>query len=434
MTATYQYTSDERKKRIKAIVGAASGNLVEWFDFYIFAVFATYFKESFTPANMPETTKAIYVWGVFAASFFMRPVGSWLFGRIADRYGRKRSMLISISMMCGSSLCFALLPTYNQIGIFSTLLLLVVRLFQGLSVGGEYGAVATYMSEIALKGRRGFFASFQYVTLAGGQLLASLLGVVLLFLLSEEQLRAGGWRIPFVIGALAAVLSLWIRRTLEETISQEERNKSESGSLKELFTKHWKAFITVVGYTTGGSLSFYTITVYAKTYIASNSVGVGEVTAGYIMTAALFVFMVVQPIFGSIADNIGRRASMLLFSGLGAICIFPIMVIGMPLLANYPLAVWLLLVILMLILSFYTSIGGLVKAEMFPKEIRALGVGLSYAIANAIFGGSAPTVALIFKGANQENIFFVYVVCMLLVSFAFSWRIPKEPEYLQHDH
>lgn len=429
----YHYTPEEKRKRIYAITGAASGNLVEWFDFYIYAVFAAYFQSSLMPSDMPEATKAIYVWGVFAASFFMRPLGSWLFGWMADKYGRKTSMLVSITMMCASAFCFALLPTHEQVGMLAPFLLLVVRLFQGLSVGGEYGAVATYMSEVALRGRRGFFASFQYVTLSGGQLLASLLGVIMLAVLSEEQIREGAWRIPFIIGGCAALLSLWIRRTLEETTTADERNSKESGSLIALFKDHWKAFITVVGYTAGGSLAFYTITVYSKTYI-TESIGISSKATGYMMTIALFIFMVSQPFFGMLADRIGRRASMLYFSGLGAICIYPVMVIGMQ--GNYerPILIFIALVLMMLILSFYTSIGGLVKAEMFPTEVRALGVGFSYALGNAVFGGSAPTVALKFKNSGIENEFFIYVIVMLIICFAFSWRIPKEPEYLQHDH
>uniref|UniRef100_UPI00159FDDAE MFS transporter n=1 Tax=Acinetobacter baumannii TaxID=470 RepID=UPI00159FDDAE len=241
------YTQEEKRSRIRGIVGAASGNLVEWFDFYIYAVFAAYFTQALTAPDMDSTTKSIYVWGVFAASFFMRPIGSWLFGRIADRHGRKKSMIISICLMALSSFLFAALPTYDQVGLFAPFLLLLVRLLQGLSVGGEYGAVATYMSELGLKGQRGFYSSFQYVTLSGGQLLASLLGVILLTFLSEQQLHDGGWRIPFVIGGIAAILSLLARSRLEETLSHQDSERKESGSLRELFKKHWKTFLLVVG-------------------------------------------------------------------------------------------------------------------------------------------------------------------------------------------
>lgn len=427
-----QYTAEEKRKRIFGIVGAASGNLVEWFDFYIYAVFAVYFQQALTSPDMGAETKQIYVWGVFAASFFMRPIGSWLFGRIADKHGRKRSMVISICLMALSSFLFALLPTYGQVGIVAPFLLLLVRLLQGLSVGGEYGAVATYMSEIALKGHRGFYASFQYVTLSGGQLLASLLGVVLLFFMSEQQLQDGGWRIPFVIGGITAILSLLARSRLEETLSHEDSHNQESGTLKALFKNHWQSFLLVVGYTSAGSLSFYVLTVYSKTYLTG--LGIDVKTVGYMMTVALFAYMLAQPVFGAIADRIGRRAAMLIFSASLAICIYPVMVIAMHAFSGSPVIVTLLLIFLMLLLSFYTSISGLIKAEMFPPHVRALGVGFSYAVANAIFGGSAPAVALQFKQAGHEYTFFIYVIVMLIIFFLCSLKLPKEPEYLHHDH
>ena len=395
------YTKEEKRNRIKGIVGAASGNLVEWFDFYIYAVFAIYFTKALTAPDMNSSTQAIYIWGVFAASFFMRPIGSWLFGRIADKHGRKKSMVISIILMAISSFLFACLPTYEQVGILAPFLLLLVRLLQGLSVGGEYGAVATYMSELGLKGQRGFFSSFQYVTLTGGQLLASLLGVIILFFLSEQQLLDGGWRIPFIIGGLAAIASLLARSRLEETLSDADSDKEESGSLRELFKNHWRTFLLVVGYTSAGSLSFYVLTVYSKTYLTN--LGIDGKTVGLMMTACIFVLMIAQPVFGTISDKIGRRNSMLLFSALMAVCIYPVMVIAMPMFSSSPIAVALLLIFLMLILSFYTSISGIVKAEMFPPHVRALGVGFSYAVGNALFGGSAPTVALQFKAAGIEN-------------------------------
>ena len=362
----------------------------------------------------------------------MRPIGSWVFGRIADKHGRKKSMVISICLMAVSSFLFAALPTYEQVGMAAPFLLLLVRLLQGLSVGGEYGAVATYMSELGLKGQRGFFASFQYVTLSGGQLLASLLGVIMLAFLSEQQLLDGGWRIPFVIGGIAAIISLLARSRLEETLSSEDSDKEESGSLSELFKNHWKTFLLVVGYTSAGSLTFYVITVYSKTYLTN--MGVDSKTVGFIMTASLFIFMLAQPVFGAISDRIGRRAAMLAFSGTMAIFIYPVMVIWMPHFSYSPLMVALLLIFLMMLLSFYTSISGLVKAEMFPPHVRALGVGFSYAVGNAIFGGSAPSVALQFKAAGIESTFFLYVIVMLVICFLCSFKLPKEPEYLKHDH
>lgn len=227
MTApVHQYSNEERRKRIFAIVGASSGNLVEWFDFYVYAFCAIYFAPAFFPSDNP-TVQLLNTAGVFAAGFLMRPIGGWMFGRIADKHGRKTAMLISVVMMCAGSLAIACMPTYASIGTLAPALLLLARMFQGLSVGGEYGTSATYMSEVALKGQRGFFASFQYVTLIGGQLLAVLVVVILQQLLSEDELRAWGWRIPFVIGAITAVIALWLRRSLNETASKSTLERKE---------------------------------------------------------------------------------------------------------------------------------------------------------------------------------------------------------------
>lgn len=429
MTTTH-YTGEERKKRIFAIVGASSGNLVEWFDFYVYAFCAIYFAPAFFPSENP-TVQLVNTAGVFAAGFLMRPIGGWLFGRVADKHGRKNSMMISVLMMCFGSLVIAFLPTYNTIGVWAPILLLLARLFQGLSVGGEYGTTATYMSEVALRGQRGFFASFQYVTLIGGQLLAVLTVVILQQFLDEAELKAWGWRIPFMVGALAAVISLLLRRTLEETSTAETRANEDAGSITSLFKHHKAAFITVLGYTAGGSLIFYTFTTYMQKYLV-NTAGMHAKTASYIMTGALFVYMCMQPLFGMLADKIGRRSSMLWFGALGALCTLPILMALKT--VSSPLVAFLLITLALAIVSFYTSISGLVKAEMFPPEVRALGVGLAYAVANAIFGGSAEYVALNLKSMGSENAFYWYVTVMMVIAFLFSLRLPKQPKYLHQDH
>ncbi|MDR6914847.1 MHS family dicarboxylic acid transporter PcaT-like MFS transporter/MHS family alpha-ketoglutarate permease-like MFS transporter [Pseudomonas sp. 3296] len=427
--STEHYTGEERSKRIFAIVGASSGNLVEWFDFYVYAFCAIYFAPAFFPSDNP-TVQLVNTAGVFAAGFLMRPIGGWIFGRVADKHGRKNSMMISILMMCFGSLLIAFLPTYKDIGVWAPVLLLFARLIQGLSVGGEYGTTATYMSEVALKGQRGFFASFQYVTLIGGQLLAVSLVVILQQFLSEDELRAYGWRIPFVVGAAAALISLFLRRSLKETSSKEMRENKDAGSIAALFRDHKAAFITVLGYTAGGSLIFYTFTTYMQKYLV-NTAGMQAKTASYIMTGALFLYMCMQPFFGMLADKIGRRNSMLWFGALGTLCTVPILLSLKS--VSSPFLAFVLITVALAIVSFYTSISGLVKAEMFPPEVRALGVGLAYAVANAIFGGSAEYVALSLKAVGMENSFYWYVTVMMAVAFLFSLRLPKQAKYLHHD-
>src|SRR4051794_3499464 len=276
----------ERRKRIVAIVGASSGNLVEWYDFYAYAFTSIYFAPAFFPASDP-TSQLLSTAGIFAVGFFMRPLGGWLFGWIADRHGRRNSMVASVLLMCAGSLMIALLPTYQTIGALAPALLLVARLAQGLSVGGEYGTAATYMSEVAGKGHRGFYSSFQYVTLIGGQLLALLVLVLLQQLLSVDQLKAWGWRIPFVIGALTAVVAMYLRRSLVETGSEEAMHSKEAGSLLALL-KHKRSVLLVLAFTMGGSLYFYTFTTYMQKYLV-NTAHMDAKTVSFVMTCVLVI-------------------------------------------------------------------------------------------------------------------------------------------------
>ncbi|MBK0033870.1 MFS transporter [Erwinia sp. S43] len=414
------------RQRIWAIVGASSGNLVEWFDFYVYSFCSLYFAHIFFPSGNP-TTQLLQTAGIFAAGFLMRPIGGWLFGYIGDKHGRKTSMLISVCMMCFGSLVIACLPGYDTIGVWAPALLLLARLFQGLSVGGEYGTSATYMSEVAAEGRKGFYASFQYVTLIGGQLMALLTVVVLQQILSDQELRSWGWRIPFALGAALAIVALYLRRSLNETSDSASRESKDAGSLKGLW-KHRRAFIMVLGFTAGGSLSFYTFTTYMQKYLVNTS-GMDHKTASGLMTAALFVFMLLQPVIGGLSDKIGRRSSMLIFGGLAAVCTVPILTLLQS--VHDPIIAFVLVMLALVITSFYTSISGILKAEMFPPEVRALGVGLSYAVANALFGGSAEYVALSLKAVGSETTFFWYVSLMGAVTFLVSLMLHKRGKGLK---
>lgn len=414
-------SASDSKKRIWAIVGASSGNLVEWFDFYVYSFFSLYFAHIFFPQG-DSTTQLLQTAGVFAVGFLMRPIGGWMFGYIADKHGRKKSMLISVCMMCFGSLVIACLPGFESIGIAAPIILLLARMFQGLSVGGEYGTSATYMSEVALEGRKGFYASFQYVTLIGGQLLAVLTVVVLQQLMTEAELKSWGWRIPFALGAVLAVVALWLRRSLNETSDKNTREHRDAGSLTGLLKNHRRAFLMVLGFTAGGSLSFYTFTTYMQKYLVNTS-GMDAKTASALMTGALFVFMLIQPLIGALSDKIGRRSSMMIFGAGAAICTVPILTALQNVESEW--AAISLVMLALLITSFYTSISGILKAEMFPPEVRALGVGLSYAIANAIFGGSAEFVALTLKHQGIETSFFWYVSAMGALAFLVSLMLHR---------
>ncbi|KVK86868.1 alpha-ketoglutarate permease [Burkholderia cepacia] len=421
-------TPADTRRRIRSIVGASSGNLVEWFDFFVYSFCSLYFAHAFFPAG-DRTTQLLNTAGVFATGFLMRPIGGWMFGRIGDRHGRKRAMVVSVLMMCGGSLAIALLPTYEQIGPLAPALLLAARCLQGLSVGGEYGTSATYMSEIAPPGRRGFFASFQYVTVIGGQVLALIVVVALQQWLTHEQLTSWGWRIPFALGAVGAVVAMILRRSLDETTTMNVRRRADAGTLTGLFA-HGRAVMTVLGFTAGGSLIFYTFTTYMQKYLV-NTAGMHAKTASTIMTAALVVFMVMQPAFGALSDRIGRRKSMMLFGAGATLGTVPVLTALKT--VHDPVLAFALILAALAVVSLYTSVSGLVKAEMFPAEVRALGVGLPYAIANAVFGGSAEYAALSAKASGFESAFFWYVTALSAVAAlaSFLMRDPATDGYLR---
>jgi metabolite-proton symporter len=409
----------DRWRRIAAIAGASSGNLVEWYDFFVYTYTAVYFASAFFPAGDP-TSQLLNTAGIFALGFMMRPLGSWLFGRIADRRGRRNAMILSVLLMCAGSFMIAVLPTYAAIGSAAPLLLLVARLAQGLSVGGEYGTSATYMSEIALPGHRGFYASFQYVTLIGGQLLALLVLVAVQFALHSDEIKTWGWRVPFFVGGVLAVVALLLRRSLTETAPDQSANDASAGTLYEL-SRHPRALLLVLGFTAGGSLIFYTFTTYMPKYLVNTS-GMDAQSANQLMTVALLVYLLLQPLFGAISDRIGRRNSMILFAGLAVIATVPLLrALGT---AKSPGVTLGLILVGLTIISFYTSISGLVKAELFPTAVRALGVGLAYAIGNALFGGSAEYVALWFKSVGYESYFAWYVTAVCGVALVASILMP----------
>ena len=401
-------------QRLRSIFSGSIGNLVEWYDWYVYSAFSLYFAHVFFPAS-DQTTQLLNTSGIFAVGFLMRPLGGWLLGTFADRRGRKAALLLSVFMMSLGSLIIGLSPGYDRIGVAAPILLVLARLLQGLSIGGEYGTSATYLSEMAPRESRGFWSSIQYVTLVAGQLIALALLVVLQqFVLSAEQLHAWGWRIPFLVGALLAVIAVIIRRHMDETASFKKAAHLES-PLRTLL-RHPREVLTVIGLTMGGTLAFYTYTTYMQKFLV-NSAGMSKDDATSISTAALFVYALLQPAFGALSDRIGRRPLLVGFGVLGALCTYPILSTLKE--AHDWWQAFGLIMVALVIVSGYTSINAVVKAELFPTEIRAIGVGLPYALALSVFGGTAEYVALWFKKIGHEDYFYWYVTaciaCSLLV-------------------
>jgi MHS family alpha-ketoglutarate permease-like MFS transporter len=406
--------SKDIQNRLKSIFGGSIGNLVEWYDWYSYSAFALYFSPIFFPNSNP-TAQLLNTAGIFAVGFLMRPVGGWLFGSIADKHGRKKSMALSVLIMAIGSLIIGLTPGYHQIGIAAPLLLLFARLIQGLSTGGEYGTSATYLSEMATKTRRGFYSSFQYVTLIGGQLLA--LGVQLIlqnWLLTPEQLHEWGWRIPFFIGAVLSFIALYLRRHIDETTAfkSQKNGEEEAGGIKALL-KYPREVLTVMGLTLGGTIAFYTFSTYMQKFLV-NTVHLTKEKSTLLSFASLLVFALVQPLFGLLSDKIGRKPLLIGFGVLGTLCTYPILTSLTS--ATSLVFIFLLMIGALIIVSGYTSINAVVKAELFPAHIRALGVGLPYALTVAIFGGTAEYLALWFKNIGHESYFYWYVTVCILIS------------------
>ncbi|MDV7460562.1 MFS transporter [Acinetobacter baumannii] len=414
-TATTPHSNLDTKTRLKSILGGSAGNLVEWYDWYVYAAFTLYFAHAFFPKGS-QTAQLLQAAAIFAVGFLMRPIGAWIMGIYSDRKGRKAGLTLSVTLMCIGSLLIAVTPSYESIGVFAPLLLVIARLIQGLSVGGEYGASATYLSEMAEKDRRGFFSSFQYVTLIAGQLTALCVLLILQMILTEEQLHDWGWRVPFFIGALLAIVVFRIRRGLLETQSfknaQAETDQPKSGMFA-LFKHYPKEAFTVLFLTAGGTLAFYTYTTYLQKYLVNTS-GFTKPEATQITTLALFIFMCLQPLAGALSDRIGRKPLMIAFGVTGVLFTY-ILFDTLANTHNYWTAFWLCLGGLVMVTG-YTSINAVVKAELFPAHIRALGVALPYAIANTLFGGTAEFFALSFKEAGHESWFFIYVSIMIFIS------------------
>jgi MHS family alpha-ketoglutarate permease-like MFS transporter len=400
-------------RRIRSIVGGSLGNLVEWYDWYVYSAFTLYFSGAFFPSDN-QTVQLLNTAGIFAIGFLMRPIGGWLMGSYADKKGRKAALTLSVLLMSVGSLMIALVPGYKQIGVAAPLILVIARIIQGLSVGGEYGTSATYLSEMATKKHRGFYSSFQYVTLIMGQLIA--LGVLVSLqrvFLSPAQLHQWGWRIPFGIGAVLAVTVMYLRRSMQESVDLDDNKQNTTrGTLKSLM-QHPRAVLLVIGLTIGGTVAFYTFTTYMQKFLVNTS-GFSKDSATLISALTLGVFMLLQPVFGLLSDKIGRKPLLIGFGILGALTTYPIMTSLSTTKDFWP--AFALIMCALVIVSGYTSINAVVKAELFPANVRALGVGFPYAIAVSLFGGSAEYIALDFKDNHHQEWFYWYVTICIVIS------------------
>lgn len=411
-TMAHQIDYADMRRRLKAIFIGSIGNLVEWYDFYAYSVFSLFFAGAFFP-NQDPVVQQLNSALLFALAFIARPVGGLLFGWLADRYGRRLSLTLSVSMMCFGSLMIAALPTYASIGLWAPALLALARVIQGLSLGGEYGASATYLSEVADPRRRGFYSSFQYVTLIGGQLCAIIVLLVLQKLfLTNDEIMAWGWRIPFVIGALLAVVAAVMRRDLFET----EAFTAHAAARKPsplAFLNYPRELLLVIGLTMGGTAAFYTYTTYMQKFLKL-SVKLTDDQTTLVTFGSLVFAIILQPIYGAISDRIGRRPLLIGFGVTGVSLTVPLLTALRSTTDGF--TAFLLICAAWLIVSGYTSINAVVKAELFPAAVRATGIAVPYALTVSIFGGTAEPVALWLKQQGHEEYFYYYLTACIAVS------------------
>lgn len=422
-----QTTTLSKKAQIHSVIAASSGNLVEWFDFYIYGFAAVYFAHNFSNATSTLFAQ-IEIFGVFAAGFLMLPVGSIIFGKMADIKGRKRAMIVSIIFMAFGSFGIAFLPDKQAIGDIAVVFLLLLRLIQGIAVGGEFGIVAAYLTEIAPQGKRGFVSSFQYVTIIGGQLLA-VASISLLFLfIDERQMQEFGWRILFFVGGVLAVLSLFFRSFIQDNSHKVLENYADRGSFKALF-KSYKALLIVIGVTAGCTIGFYAITVYPKVFMINN--GVDTILANNIMLGSLFVLCVAIPFIGAISDKIGFKISLFIYLGFCLVGTYPLFMAlkSVALSGSNEFLLFVIVCFMCFMLSFYTAVAAISKTSLFPPQIRALGAGLGCMISVGLFGGSVNYVALQFKALGIEWGFFVYFGVIACISLICTALIPKQREF-----
>jgi MHS family alpha-ketoglutarate permease-like MFS transporter len=423
--STQQASVPAAKPRVVSnVIKGCLGNLIEWYDWFVYASFSIYFAAEFFPAGNP-TVQLLSTAAVFAVGFLMRPLGGWILGMYADRHGRRNALALSVLLMSGGSLAIGLTPSFETIGMMAPIILVIARLLQGLSVGGEFGSSATYLSEVATPGKRGFFSSFQYVSIIIGQLSALLVMILLQRILTPEQMGEWGWRVPFIIGAVAGLGVMILRRTMDESEHYKIEKAREAaglengtkpvGSLRALM-QYPKQLAAVFALAIGGTVSFYVFTTYMQKYMVNTS-GIAKEDASVISFFALLIFMFLQPIAGAVSDRIGRRKVMLFFSIGGTLVTVPLLT----LLAGTTnvFAAFGMMMLGLVFVSGYTACAAIVKAEMFPTRVRALGVGLPHALVAATFGGTAEPVALALKQAGMEPTFFWYVTgCIALTLVA----------------
>jgi MFS transporter, MHS family, alpha-ketoglutarate permease len=409
---------------VKTLVAASVGNAVEWYDWTVFATFSIYFAtQIFSSSN--ESAAFVGTFATYAVAFFFRPLGGMLLGRYADLRGRKQAMLLTIALMAGGSFVISILPTYDRVGWLAPILLLVARIAQGMSLGGEVSNASAYLAEIAPAERRGRYSSFFYTSTGSSVLLASLLGALLASSLNDDQLAAWGWRVPFFIGGLLGLVGVWLRKDMAET-EQFEENKAKAEALRNplLLTlrEHPRAVAQLIGFTLLSTLCYYTF-FSALTPFAVKQQGLDDGMVFWALSIATALFVALQYPFGWTADRFGRKPQMLVWAGLIAVGIVPMSKLIAPG-ASFG-AVLLVFCFGLGLYAVFASIAPAIMSELFPTELRGLGIGAWYNLTVAVFGGTAPLVIQWLGDAGHGSWFFWYVAVGAAIAFVATLTLPE---------
>ncbi|GAA3362155.1 MFS transporter [Saccharopolyspora gregorii] len=404
---------------VRKLVAASIGNAIEWYDWTIYSAFSVYFASRFFPGELA----LVNTLATFALAFFFRPLGGWLLGRFADLRGRKTAMLLTIALMAGGSLLIGVLPTFDLIGWGAPVLLVLARIGQGLSLGGEVSNASAYLAEIAPASRRGRYSSFFYISTGAALLVASLLGYLLTSVLTEQQLTAFGWRIPFVIGGVLGLIGIWLRRSLEET-EQFADNREKARALRSpLWTTlrlHPRAVGMLIGFSMLSTLCYYTF-FSALTPFAVDTRHADATDVFLALSVATVLFIALQYPMGVLSDRFGRRPQLLVWSAATAVLIVPLSALVGPGLGG-------LLVVFCVGVGLYsamTSIAPAIMSELFPTELRGLGIGAWYNLTVAVFGGTAPLVIQAFAAFGAEGLFFWYIAAAAVITFFVILALPE---------
>jgi MHS family proline/betaine transporter-like MFS transporter len=403
-----------RKDIHRAAFGATVGNILEWYDFAVYGFFSLTISHLFFPTGNDLTSILLTV-GTFGVGFVMRPIGALVLGSYSDRRGRKAGLVITIMLMAAGTAMVGFAPTYATAGIAAPLIIVLARLIQGFSAGGEVGGSTALLVEYAPRDQRGFYGAWQQASQAAALLLGSLIGAILTGLLSTDQLNAWGWRIPFILGLIIGPTGFWIRRSMQESPSFLERNLRPDNPVFETIHRHRKGVFVGLTITIAWTVFTYCFLVYMPTY-AVRQLHLSQFQALLANSVGLVAVLVLAPFFGSLSDHVGRQLPMLI--AVSAMILF-----------TYPLFLWITsrptlpsLIAVQLIFgtltAMYTGPAPTLLSELFPTEVRSTGLSLAYNLAVCIFGGFAPFIAtaLIAWSGNSLAPTF-YVIAASLLSF-----------------